>query len=73
MPYFGIYRDLVDGCIAVDWPSSPHGSSYVDVMCDLNDGIALPDACVDTVLCTDVLEHICRPATLWNDIAMSSQ
>jgi SAM-dependent methyltransferase len=69
MPYYGIYRDQVQDVIGIDWPSSSHDSPYVDVLCDLNERIDLSDRSVDTVLCTDVLEHIYRPSVLWHEIA----
>jgi len=69
MPYYGMNRDLVREVIGIDWPSSQHESPYVDVWCDLNEGIDVADDSIDTVLCTDVLEHIYRPAVLWSEIA----
>lgn len=66
-PYYGIYRDRVTEAIGVDWPASPHANPHVDVFCDLNQGIELPDAFVDTILCTDVLEHIYEPRRLWTE------
>jgi SAM-dependent methyltransferase len=68
-PYYGIYRDRVVKAIGVDWPASTHGSSYIDVFCDLNDGIELPDESIDTILCTDVLEHLYEPRRLWIEFA----
>lgn len=68
-PYFGIYRNLVTRSVGVDWDSSIHTSDQVDVKCDLNERIALPDAFADTVLCTDVLEHLFEPQRAWNEIA----
>ena len=68
-PYFGIYRDLATKCIGVDWDASIHTNDQVDVKCDLNTNIALPDSVADTVLCTDVLEHIFEPQQTWNEIA----
>lgn len=68
-PYFGIYRGLVTRSVGVDWAASLHASDQVDVQCDLNRTIALPDAFADTVLCTDVLEHLFEPQRAWNEIA----
>ena len=68
-PYYGIYRSHTTSVVGVDWPNSLHINSHVDRFCDLNEGIDLPDASVDTVLCTDVLEHIYHPERLWSDIA----
>lgn len=68
-PYYGIYRDRITSVIGIDWPNSLHDNPHVDRFCDLNEGIDLPDACADTVICTDVLEHIYTPARLWSAIA----
>ncbi len=68
-PYFGIYRGIVTKSVGVDWESSIHTSDQVDIKCDLNEKIALPDAFADTVLCTDVLEHLFEPQLAWNEIA----
>ncbi|MDE2228385.1 MAG: class I SAM-dependent methyltransferase [Alphaproteobacteria bacterium] len=68
-PYFGIYRGIVTKSVGVDWESSIHASDQVDIKCDLNEKIALPDAFADTILCTDVLEHLFEPQRAWNEIA----
>jgi len=68
-PYFGMYRELVTKSVGVDWGSSLHQSDQVDIICDLNKGIALPDNCADTVLCTDVIEHLFDPGKIWGEIA----
>ncbi|HUC61297.1 MAG TPA: methyltransferase domain-containing protein [Alphaproteobacteria bacterium] len=68
-PYFGMYRSAVSECVGVDWDSGIHGRDQVDVSCDLNERIALPDSFADTVLCTDVLEHLFRPQRAWGEIA----
>jgi SAM-dependent methyltransferase len=68
-PYYGIYRDRTTSVAGVDWPNSLHDNPHIDHFCDLNEGIGLNDESVDTVLCTDVLEHIYRPARLWSEIA----
>ena len=68
-PYYGIYRDLAASIVGVDWPNSLHDNPHVDAYCDLNEAIDMPDGSIDTVLCTDVLEHIYRPERLWAEIA----
>jgi SAM-dependent methyltransferase len=69
VPLYGIYRDYVDDNVCVDWPYSPHASEHVDLETDLNEPIPLPDAGFDTVLVTDVLEHIANPSQLWREIS----
>jgi SAM-dependent methyltransferase len=69
MPYYGIYHDLVTQVLAIDWPNSEHENRHADILCDLNKEIPLPPVSVDTVVCTDVMEHIHNPQNLWNEIA----
>jgi SAM-dependent methyltransferase len=64
-----MYREFVSKSVGVDWASSLHRSDQVDIMCDLNKGIALPTNSADTVLCTDVIEHLFEPARIWGEIA----
>lgn len=69
VPFFGVYGDLVEECVCVDWEHSLHEDSHVDLTTDLNRPLALPSASFDTILLTEVLEHIARPEDLWAEIA----
>lgn len=69
MPYFGIYRPYTTEVIGIDWPETRHKAQHVDVFCDLNERVDLADARADTVLCTDVVEHIYKPAKLWSEMS----
>jgi SAM-dependent methyltransferase len=69
VPYYGIYRDGVASCVCVDWPLTGHESAHLDVHADLNVALPLRDDAFDTVLLTDVIEHIARPAELVAEIA----
>ncbi len=60
-PLYLEYRELVSGVTLVDWESSAYPNPCIDVHCDLNHEVPLPSACADTVLATDVLEHLYRP------------
>ncbi len=64
MPYYKLYRQHVDNVICTDWPHSLHGFSHLDFAADLNVGIPLGDATIDTILASDLLEHIYRPKAL---------
>jgi SAM-dependent methyltransferase len=68
VPLYGVYRDLVNSVTCVDWPDTLHPSPHVDHFCDLNQPLSLPDAAFDTVVLTDVLEHIARPEVLWPEM-----
>jgi SAM-dependent methyltransferase len=68
VPLYGIYRDLVTDVVCVDW-ATRGGVSHLDYAVDLNSRIPLPDARFDTILATDVLEHISHPAHLFQEIS----
>jgi SAM-dependent methyltransferase len=61
MPLYGLYRPLVDEILCTDWDGSLHGNQFIDFPCDLTQGVPMPDACVDTVVLSDVLEHLYAP------------
>jgi SAM-dependent methyltransferase len=68
MPLYQMYSSLVDDVICTDWPQSLHGRTFIDFASDLNSGIALGDETVDTIILSDVLEHIYRPHELLRDV-----
>jgi len=67
-PLAGVYAPYVESMLWVDWPASTHGLVTPDLEQDLAEPLALPDACVDTVLLTDVLEHMREPDRLIGEI-----
>ena len=69
VPYYGVYGDRVQGCVCVDWPATLHDNPHLDAHVDLNTGLPFRDAQFDTVLLSDVLEHIARPEPLMKEIA----
>ena len=68
-PLAGLYAPLVDRFLWVDWPGSAHQRITLDLAQDLNQPLDLADASIDTVLLTDVLEHIARPDMLLAEVA----
>jgi|SRR5882672_1031673 len=69
VPLYGVYKDLVSEVICIDWPDTLHDSPHLDIEADLNDGLPLPDASVDTILATSVLEHLRKPDLFWSEAA----
>ena len=70
VPYYLLYKDYVDDNICVDWGREDGEISFLDHVADLNrDKIAIDTNAVDTILCTDVLEHISQPEHLFSEMA----
>ncbi len=70
VPYYFIYKDLVTDNICIDWKVLGSKISYLDYTADLNhEKLPLQSASVDTVLCTDVLEHIKHPEQLFTEMS----
>ncbi|MDP3612751.1 MAG: methyltransferase domain-containing protein, partial [Rubrivivax sp.] len=41
----------------------------VDLVCDLSQPLPLPDATFDTIVFSDVLEHLPEPVAVWHEMA----
>lgn len=69
VPLYDVYRDLVSEITCVDWNDSEHGSRHVDVACDLSEPLPFEDDAFDTILLSDVLEHLPEPEALWREMS----
>lgn len=69
VPLYALYRDCVESVTCVDWTQSPHGARHLDLAADLAQPLPLPDAAFDTVILSDVLEHVPEPRHLWSEMA----
>ena len=67
-PLYLVYSDLVDDCICVDWDSSFHTNPHLDYSCDLTKPLPFLNGEFQTVILSDVLEHIPEPWALWSEI-----
>lgn len=69
VPLYATYRPLVSSVTCVDWPQSVHASGHLDCEADLAQPLPFDDAVFDTVVLSDVLEHLPDPQALWHEIA----
>lgn len=68
VPWYEVYQSLVEDAICIDWENTNHQNIYLDEKIDLNQPIPLKDSSFDTILATDVLEHIANPQLCVSEI-----
>jgi len=69
IPLFEAYRNFVSTNVCVDWGNSLHRNSHLDFECDLTQTLPFADGEFDTIILSDVLEHIPEPQLLWREMA----
>jgi len=68
-PFYGAYKDLVAQVTCVDWGNSLHQTDHLDKVADLTKPLEFADEAFDTIILSDVLEHIPVPLDLCREIA----
>lgn len=61
VPLYGVYAPLVSQVVCADWPQSLHKLAHVDCFIDLDAPLPFATGGFDTVLATDVVEHLSDP------------
>jgi SAM-dependent methyltransferase len=69
VPLYGTYRHCVTEVVCVDWAHSESPSPHLDLSYDLSRPLPFEDGAFDTVLATDVLEHMVDPRQTMSEIA----
>ena len=68
-PLYVMYRDRSSSITCIDWDNSLHNVSFCDRYVDLNQEWDVPSDSFDTVIATDVLEHLHSPETFFSEVA----
>ena len=69
VPLYAAYKDFISENICVDWGNTLHNNPYIDVEADLNSGLPFGAGEFDTIILSDVLEHVLNPGHLWHEMA----
>jgi len=67
-PLWGTYSGYATSTFLVDWANSLHENPLLDCVCDLNAPLPFEDQRFDTIVLSDVLEHIQDPMPLWHEM-----
>jgi SAM-dependent methyltransferase len=67
-PLYSFYRNNVTSVTCADWEQSMHQNPHLDVICDLNVNLPFETELFDSILLSDVLEHIRKPEQLLKEI-----
>jgi SAM-dependent methyltransferase len=68
VPFYQSYKNYITDNICVDWDNSLHPNLFVDYSMDLNIPLLLGNDEFDTIILSDVLEHISNPEQLWSEM-----
>lgn len=68
VPFFEAYRANISSNTCVDWPGSPHGDLHIDTFCDLSQPLPFADEQFDTILSSDVIEHLPDPILAFREM-----
>ena len=68
VPLYGMYREYISDITCIDWENSLHDNQYLDLACDLTAPLPLENEQFDTIILSDVLEHLPNPENLWREM-----
>ncbi len=69
VPLYQVYKDHIINNVCVDWENTFHKNPFIDQSCNLNERLPFRNQQFDTILLSDVLEHIAEPGKLWLEMA----
>ncbi len=64
VPLFEAYKSYITENTCIDWENTIHKNPFLDIETDINQPLPIDDKTFDTVILSDVLEHIRKPEEL---------
>lgn len=68
VPLFEAYKNFISASTCADWATDLDKNQFLDVTCDLNKPLPFENQSFNTIILSDVLEHIYRPEVLWKEM-----
>lgn len=68
VPFYAAYKNYITENICVDWENTLHKNPFLDIETDINQPLPIENEVFDTVILSDVLEHIRKPEELIAEI-----
>jgi len=68
VPLYEFYKDYTSEVTCADWEKSLHDNEFIDKITDLNQNLDFNNSEFDTILLSDVLEHILYPHNLMKEV-----
>ena len=69
VPLYGMYKSRVTDVTCIDWGNSLHDSEHIDMLADLNARLDIAPESFDTVIASDVIEHLSAPQIFFDSTA----
>lgn len=68
IPMYGLYNAYTTENTCVDWINSLHSNPHIDLEFDISKTLPFEDGSFDTIICSDVLEHIYNPQSVLGEM-----
>lgn len=67
-PLYESYSPFVDEIVLADWANSLHENKHLDVVCDITKKLPFKNNSFDTIILSDVMEHIPNPNDVMKEV-----
>lgn len=69
VPLYDSYQANATEITCVDWAAPSEGENHLDFICDLSEPLPFESDRFQTIILSDVLEHVSEPQALWVELA----